>query len=295
MVAFQTSHLKNLSRATNKKLSKSYMKALIFFVLTFQHSMVELWKMTTQSLLHFSDMSHIDILVITCGTFVEDIKEFARDNNIHELSIITLPRKDTCLFDSRLHRFRIHEYKDVSMYDTVMYMDYDCIVHMCLWANIFNKFTLEKGILYSYKEAGFNGHNKIFYGFGNYTHASLMRLKSENVYPFSTGIFMFKPCRRMKRSFGKLEAFVIDNLNIPHFYEQSGANVYFNNRNESDTSTLKCIVNSKNIKPNMYGSPKLDDAMIETHVVVTHFCGIGYHPEKMERMAKYFKMAKKLK
>lgn len=268
------------------------MKALIFFVLTFQNSMIELWKMTMKSFLYFSDTTNIDILVITCGTFVEEIKEFAVDNNIH-VNIVMLPSKDKCLFDSRLHRIHIHEYKDVSMYGLVMYMDYDCIIQKCLWANIFNKFTLRKGILYSYKESGFDGHNKIFYGFGNYTQTSLTRFKNEKIYPFSTGIFMFKPCRRMKRSFLKLETFVLDNLDFPHFYEQSGVNVYFNNRNKSDTSTLRCIVDSKNIKPTLYGSTKLEDATIDARAVVTHFCGIGYHREKMVRMSKYFEMVTK--
>jgi hypothetical protein len=169
-------------------------------------------------------------------------------------------------------------------------MDYDCIVQKCVWDNIFKECDLEKGVLYSYKEEGHKGHMKSFYGFRNYTRKTLSHFKSEQVYPFSTGIFMFKPCAYMKRSFEKLEAFILRNTDIPHFYEQSGMNVYFNTRNMANTTLLKCIVHSKNIKPNLAGKPKITDTRVDPGVVITHFCGIGYHPEKLGRMSRYWAM-----
>ena len=96
----------------------------------------------------------------------------------------------------------------------------------------------------------------------------------------------------MRRSFEKLEELVLDNLDVPHFYEQSGANVFFNKTNMADTVLLTDIVDSKNIKTNRNGEPTLVDHSVNSDIVITHFCGIGYHPEKIKRMKRFWKMVK---
>lgn len=273
-------------------------KSLLYFVVNNVSEMVDLWKITMDSILFFSRKcidKYIDILVITNTVHVNEMREYVAKHKINVIFVIT--NVQTSLFESRMQRLHIHKlYPELRMYNMIMYMDYDCIVKKCLWHNLLKKIYNDDrdGILYSYREDKIKHHNKVFYSFGDYITSDFDYFYENELYPFSSGIFVFKNTHQMKVHFRELTTYINDNLDKLHFYEQSAMNVFFNKAGNVDTKLMKNIVISKNIKPNKTGNPKTTDWDFDVRSVVVHFCGIGYYAEKKKRMLLYMDMLQRI-
>lgn len=278
-------------------------KALLYFVLNHTPSVVDLWKITINSLVKHSSQaladSYINLLVITNETYAPNVRYFADIKNLRVTIVVSGAFPDAELFDSRMRRFDVFELShivDVYDYDVVMHLDYDCVIHKCLWQHLLRPCIpkLVDGVLYAYNEQGTHAHHKIFYGFKEYTTDDIKRFKRDRIYPFSTGVFMIRPTFASSELFRKVKTFINKTKRKTHFYEQSGANVYLNNRELCNTRLLRHLVQSRNIKPNHHGHPRLKDHDIDTRTVVTHFCGIGYEREKAQRMRRFVRFLDKL-
>jgi hypothetical protein len=273
------------------------MKALIYFIINYDYFTVKLWKLTMKSLIKYSNLTNVDILVITNKTFYKPILRLTEKSDI-KIHMILHDCPDNTLLDSRLRRLEIFDVYNITKYDVVMHMDYDCIVQKCIWENIFKKYIsqMQDNKIYSYTEEKNNksSYNKLFYSFQSYSHKEIRKFQKNNANTFSSGVFMFKPSKKMNRVFKDMYNFIISNLDIRHFYEQSGMNVYAHDKMLVDTELLSNIIVSRNIKPNKHGNPKLHDYDIDIRNVIVHFCGIGFVKEKEDRMREYYRLVRKI-
>ena len=264
---------------------------LLYAVLNYTEKEMPLFHLMMRSLRRYSSYDKYDFIIITNKAFSTYIKRYLHVAQTLNVKFMIIPR-DKDLRVAKTRRMEILRHPDLHKYETVMYMDGDCIVQGDFVPLMDRK--LKKGVLYPYTEDGSNlSHKSIFYGLQNYTNEQMEWLRTHYIKTFSTGVFMFKPCNEFSKHIKAIQKMMLTHKG-PYFTDQSFFNYYFNINKLSDTSVLTGRVISRNIKNNIEGKPTLTNTMFDTSILINHFCGLEYWDEKRIRMVRFWNMVKKL-
>ncbi len=264
-------------------------KYLVYTVANYSELQLPILKLMLESLYKHTQYWKFDIMIVSNKGFIKKIKKthFLKKMNVFCVEY----KRHYALEDERYMRFTVFE--DIpgiaARYETALYLDADCIIEKDIVKHIFEVLNPVPGILYPSPDGNFDAHDGYFTGLQDYTEENKRSLREKRVLPFSTGVMVFKPCDVMFTEFTKMKK-MGSMIKKHHFYEQAVANKYFNLSGKTDTSFLKDVVVSRNIKTNLEGDCTLVNTWFDVRTVINHFCGIGYYNEKEIRMKRFMSM-----
>ncbi len=267
-------------------------KYLVYTVANYSKLQVPLLILMLESLYKNTQYGEFDIMIVSNKGFIKTIKNNIFMKNMKNMNVLCIEyKRQYALKDERYMRFNVFE--DIphiaSRYEKALYIEADCIVEKDIVTHLFEKLTPVPGILYPTPDGNFDAHDGYFTGLQDYTEEDKRSLREKRILPFSTGVMMFKPCGVMFAEFSKMKKSG-SLVKKQHFYEQAIANKYFNTSDKTDTTFLKDVVMSRNIKTNLEGECTLVNTWFDVRTVINHFCGIGYYEEKRIRMERFMSM-----
>lgn len=256
------------------------MKNLLYFILTYDHHYVDMLDMLLKSILLYSKIN-FDILIITnerLAPKIDAIKSLKKFKYYYHI----VPVVDN-LYDALKYKSSIFDFEYINNYDRILFSDVDIIVQNDISILFDSKKTkLMKGVLYAPHES--NGtHLHKFWSLMKYSKDELKYFNREGIQSFNVGTMLFMNCKEMRTHFENLNK-MMKTSKLPHFYEQSFFNHYFNLKNASDTKLLTDKVVIFPIANTYY-----------SHPIFVHFAGIGMYEYKIAAMTEYLKLLKKNK
>jgi hypothetical protein len=197
----------------NKLVEACKNKTLIYFCVFHNEGYLDLLKLLLVSLITYSDLTHIDLLILTSENLVEKIQQFAIILNI---KIDTFICKFDTLKEALCSRLYIFDYPLISLYNKILYLDTDIIIQNDI-NRILNN-TIED-LLYGVKE-GTIDHPYWGGSFFDFT-------KVDTEPGMNSGILLFKPSQKIKDNFLKIIHYIQTNIELPECPDQSLLNYYF--------------------------------------------------------------------
>ena len=240
-------------------------KILLYSCVFFNEKYINLLELLLKTyILNGKPTSEIDYLVLTNPLFEEKISAVFNKYNVKgHVWCLNL----TTMFEATYARLKIFDFKDISNYSKILYLDTDILISNNI-KNILN-FDLENK-LYVLKE-------------GNTSHEdwgkNLFRDNNPNIDAFTSGIMLFNNCSVIKKEFiiilKHIEEDKDNKVNIPSTYEQPYIIYHF-------------------IKDNLYNNSKLINIAINNpkklnNETVCHFPEkVGLYESKIDKMSNFF-------
>lgn len=253
----------NLINKENELIERKT-KNLIYFTLSaIDDNYIELLINSINSLINNNLDKNFDILLITDNITKNKIQKLPILNKINDYFIMD-DAKDG--IESSLWKTNIFEYKLISNYNNVLYLDADTICKKSI-VDLLNN-TLNENILYtlSNKDIPFNSYRTFYHGLQFYTDEKLQQMFEKQQFPFNAGQFLFKSCDKMKNHFRNLR-WLINNWPGQYFFEQSFMNHYFCGNFLTDSSLLPKFIELINVKTSDFSNQHNDFSSI------LHFIG----------------------
>lgn len=268
---------------------------LLYTIANYSIKELNLMQYLLKSLAHFSKKSvdRFDLMIVANPEFQKELATLpVVKNKTLNILFALMPKQDAYLEDAKMRRYDIFDMMPPkSQYAAVMHIDHDCIVQKDVVAML-DSLHLRKGVFYSYAEGGNLQHMEFFYGLQDYSEEDLQFFKEHDIRPFSTGLFVFVPCKTMAKHFDAIKRMQEAGRHRRHFYDLGYVNKHFNLLNKANTSELTKYVMARNIVTNLAGIPTLRNTLFDKLTVVNHFCGIGYYDERQLRMRRFWKFLK---
>lgn len=237
-----------------------------------------------------STLENIDVLIFMTGNNLEnyvtttkiqaEIKFLAPPKINKQTKSIKIYDDLVCLpYDKMIYsiqKVRIFEISEFYNYEKILYLDVDCVV--C--DDIAKAFDLidDKSLLHVCKDTDdFEKHNCLYYNTGQYRSDFMDRIRSKNIFPFSGGIYGFKPSEIMAYHFKTVYG-QICKCEADFFYEQSHLNQYFNKN---------CL--SKDVFSDFVLTPSNENKFLGKSPLILHYAASHIPPaKKREVLAAYF-------
>lgn len=240
-------------------------KILLYSCVFFNEKYINLLELLLKTyILHGKPTSDIDYLVLTNPSFEKRITSIFNKYNVKgHIWCLNL----TTMFEATYARLKIFDFKDISNYSKILYLDTDILITNNI-ENILN-FDLENK-LYVLKE-------------GNTSHEdwgkNLFRDNNPNLDAFTSGIMLFNNCNLIKKEFftilKHIEEDIQNKVNIPSTYEQPYIIYHF-------------------IKDELYNNSKLINIAINNpkklnNETICHFPEkVGLYESKIDKMKEFF-------
>lgn len=245
---------------------------LVYTTIGFSKSYAQCIQLFLKSILLYSSLKGIDILIICDEDMFSEVSDIAYsifDNEYlkNKMFFLVAPNSADAMKAS-IHKLNIFDFPQLEAYKNILFVDVDvlCLHSLDAFFSIMDeKITDErKHYLYAHKEKEDPMQNKIpFWSMNNYTDDDMQFFKDNHICPFNAGMFAFRYSLEMKEHFARVSEMIITSPKV-FFFEQAYMNVYFNKKN---------LVRYDLISNDNYTIfPSLDKLYKDTFV---HFCG---HP-----------------
>jgi Glycosyl transferase family 8 len=246
---------------------------LLYTLVTFDPTLyVNICKIFLRSVCLFSSKD-FDILIISDRQTRKLIEALPEAKALSLLYMEVAVDRD--MFHALLRKLDVVNFGDFLKYRKILYLDCDIIVQDDL-CKIFRGVNAVPNILYAPEEGTHDGK---FWTLRTYTQADFIAMKERGTRSFNSGTFLFIPTVEMSGHFKNVKhmAESYDAHGIPHFYDQSFLNYYFNIRGMSSTHQMSRFVK-------MFP----DSTRYYPNKILIHFTGIGDRKGKPARMKGYF-------
>ena len=234
-------------------------KNLIYLCVFYNRDYIKLLELFIQSLYINSNINNknTDILIITSNDFYIEINEIM---NKFELNIEYYFLELNSLFQAGCARLNIFDYKNISNYNKILYLDTDILIN----SNINNLFNLDidSNKIYALEE-GFIYHD--FWG-GQFFDFNKI---DKNTKAFCSGILYFNNNDTIKNLFEDVKAHIhqyiyINKNDIPRCLDQPFIVYTAINQNKYDNKLLiKYVKNILNV----------EESIVDDNIIVYHFPG----------------------
>jgi hypothetical protein len=188
-------------------------------------------KFSIQSIIN-NNSNDYDILIITDEKYRKD---YLSDINYDIVKYYIVQQTEDPNHIA-FNRVKIFQYENIFDYDKTLYLDCDTIVN-CSLSDIFQKCVKNK-LNVVYEDNRNENHNRIQFGFQNYTDEELKYFEDEKIYTFNSGSFLFENTISMKKHFSNVLS-MIENHSGSFFTDQSFLNYYFNTLGLVDYNSLR--------------------------------------------------------
>ena len=246
---------------------------LVYFCVFHNKEYLELLKIVFMTIKFFSTTDNIDFLVFTSKDFEFYI------NNLSVLFDIQIKMKFhdfNSVYEATHARLHIFEYKDIHLYEKILYLDTDIIIQNDI--NSIFKNNINDGVLYAIEEGTIEHeyHGGWFFDFDTI---------DKDIYGINSGVLLFKNSAEIKNTFKD----IIDHSNkmynsgenMPCCQDQPFINYHFIKNNKQDSQFLKKYLLIYCVYPPPPPSSPTD-------IVICHFVWpIGNALHKKERMVNH--------
>ncbi len=210
-----------------EKLRKSFPTTLVYYTVGYSPTYIDVLALSIQSLRTSGYMG--DIAVLCDESFLPRCKELLpSDILFHTFLDSTSPES------ASMNKLRIFELPGIEMYEKVLFLDSDILVHTNV--NALFRRIVSPGKLYVYTETTkHSDHKNIIWSLCSYDDLELEIFRLCSIHVFNAGCFAFVRNDTMKEHFSAIQD-MISKHEGPFFYEQSFMNVYFNRNRQTDRS-----------------------------------------------------------
>lgn len=250
--------------------SKEYLRLLNLFLMSLEKT---------------SNLSNIDVKVFATRNYVKNYVNPTKINvsfiefpiwqsNKESQTIKILEDKVVLNYNEMaysIQKLKVSNLDDFLKYDKILYMDVDCLICDDV-STLFEKID-DKSCLHVCKDTDdFSKHNCLYYNPSEYKPEIMERMRSKNIFPFSGGIFGFKPSEVMAYHFKTVYG-LICKCQTDFFYEQSHMNQYFNKN---------CI--SKDVFSELVMTPQNEFLFKNKNPAVVHYAAAHVPPATKRQM-----------
>lgn len=246
-------------------------KYLVYYTHGYEDLYLDIMKLSIKTLRDNTDMSNIDILVMSDNKYVERIK--SEIENVYILPMNDSKRPD----EASMHKLNIFDFSKIYEYEAVMFIDSDILVYMDV-GKLLEKVVRSDVFYVCTEKIEGDEHKSIIHSLLKYTDEEYKFLTDNNIIGLNAGCFLLKPSKENKAHFDNIHE-MIRNHTDDYFYEQSFMNHYFNLNGQTDRTLLTT--------ENYILWPKID---VRYENSLLHFCGsLENKILKIENMELYIK------
>jgi len=243
---------------------------LIYTSVGYNIKWLEIVVLLLNSIEKYTIIKDFDFLIICDDNMFNYISDFIKydTNYSFNIKIHNVKKNSSQPCYAAINKLNIYDFDEVDNYEKILFIDGDILSLMNL--NEIFEVDIKDNILYVYKEDDdIMNHNCLYWGLSNYTDEELLLFHENSIYPFNTGIFLFKNTNEMKMDFEYMVEFM-STYDKPFFYEQSIMNYHFNR---------KMNVNYKLFTTDNYIMFLIPDYSKQHHNNLIHFCAMIHSGE----------------